>query len=36
LAGDLGINPSPELRSLHHAILANDPSLLLTFFRSKR
>jgi DNA-binding SARP family transcriptional activator len=31
LAGDLGINPSPELRSLHHAILTNDPRLRLTF-----
>ncbi|MGH3607984.1 MAG: BTAD domain-containing putative transcriptional regulator [Pseudonocardiaceae bacterium] len=31
LAGDLGINPSPELRSLHHAILTNDPCLRLAF-----
>jgi DNA-binding SARP family transcriptional activator len=30
LDGDLGINPSPELRSLHHAILTNDPHLRTT------
>jgi DNA-binding SARP family transcriptional activator len=35
LAGDLGINPSPELRSLHHAILTNDPRLRTTTATSR-
>ncbi|MGH3782467.1 MAG: BTAD domain-containing putative transcriptional regulator, partial [Pseudonocardiaceae bacterium] len=31
LAGELGIDPGPELRFLHQAILTNDPSLRSTF-----
>ncbi|HEX4099357.1 MAG TPA: BTAD domain-containing putative transcriptional regulator [Pseudonocardiaceae bacterium] len=31
LAGELGIDPGPELRFLHKAILTNDPSLRSTF-----
>ena len=31
LAGELGINPGPELRSLHQAILADNPRLRLAY-----